>query len=129
MKRLTESSLSDCSGNAVLGALANITYSTLLTLSVLSLSLSAYNTLLIRDAVIEAAAKAALPQAPSQLPYLRRLLDDRLPMLAEFEIQPLDQPGLIGFRVIATNPVLGLIQAQAIKTEVLVAKEELPSLH
>jgi len=127
MKRLIASSLSDASGNAVLGAIANITYSTLLTLSVLSLSLSAYNTLLIRDAVIDAAARAALPQAPSQLPYLRRLLDDRLPMLAEFEIQPLEQSGLIGYRVSALNPVLGLIQTQAIQTEVLVAKEELPS--
>ena len=127
MKHLTESSLSDSSGNAVLGAIANITYSTLLTLSVLSLSLSAYNTLLIRDAAIDAAARAALPQAPSQLPYLRRLLDDRLPMLAKFEIQPLEQSGLIGYRVSALNPVLGLIPTQAIQTEVLVAKEELPS--
>lgn len=127
MKRLIESSLSDSSGNAVLGAIANITYSTLLTLSVLSLSLSAYNTLLIRDAAIDAATRAALPQAPSQLPYLRRLLDDRLPMLAKFEIQPLEQSGLIGYRVSALNPVLGLIPTQAIQTEVLVAKEELPS--
>ena len=91
------------------------------------MSLSAYNTLLIRDAAIDAAARAALPQAPSQLPYLRRLLDDRLPMLAKFEIQPLEQSGLIGYRVSALNPVLGLIPTQAIQTEVLVAKEELPS--
>jgi hypothetical protein len=126
MKRLIESCLSDSAGNAVLGALVNITYSTLLTLSVLSLSMSAYNTLLIRDAAIEAAARAALPEAPSQLPYLRRLLDDRLPMLASFDVQPLEQSGLVGFRVVSFNPVLGLLQTTANKTEVLVAKEELP---
>lgn len=126
MKRLIESCLSDAAGNAVLGALVNITYSTLLTLSVLSLSMSAYNTLLIRDAAIEAAARAALPEAPSQLPYLRRLLDDRLPMLASFDVQPLEQSGLVGFRVVSFNPVLGLLQTTANKTEVLVAKEELP---
>ena len=126
MKRLIEACLSDSAGNAVLGALVNITYSTLLTLSVLSLSMSAYNTLLIRDAAIEAAARAALPEAPSQLPYLRRLLDDRLPMLASFDVQPLEQSGLVGFRVVSFNPVLGLLQTTANKTEVLVAKEELP---
>lgn len=126
MKRSTGSFLSDSAGNAVLGAIANITYSTLITLSVLSLSLSAYNTLLIRDAAIEAAAKQALPDSPPQLPYLRRLLDDRLPMLASFEIEPYEQSGLIGFRVSSANPVLGLIPTLPSRTEVLVAKEQIP---
>jgi hypothetical protein len=123
MKRSIASCLSDCSGNAVLGAIVNITYATLLTLSVLSLSFSAYNTLLIRDAAIEAAARAALPQSPPQLPFLRRLLNDRLPMLANFEIEQLQKSGFIGFRVITLNPVIGLVQAATTKTEVWVAKE------
>lgn len=126
MKRSIESCLSNSAGNAVLGALVNITYSTLLTLSVLSLSMSAYNTLLIRDAAIEAAARAALPEAPSQLPYLRRMIDDRLPMLARFEVEQLQRPGLVGFRVDSFHPTLGMVQISATTTEVLVAKEELP---
>lgn len=126
MKRLIESFLSNSTGNAVLGALINITFSTVLTLSVLSLSMSAYNTLLIRDAAIEAAARAALPDAPSQLPYLRRLIDDRLPMLAKFEVEQLHQPGFVGFRVKSIHPTLGLVQISTNTSEALVAKEELP---
>lgn len=126
MKPWIESFRFDDSGNAVVGAIANIAYATLLTLSMLSLSLGAYNTLLIRDAAIEAAARAALPQAPDQLPYLRRLLDDRLPLLASFEIEQLRDTGLVGFRIISSNPVLGLLQSAPERTEVLVAKEELP---
>jgi hypothetical protein len=126
MKPWIESCRFDDSGNAVVGAIANIAYATLLTLSMLSLSLGAYNTLLIRDAAIEAAARAALPQAPDQLPYLRRLLDDRLPLLASFEIEQLRNTGLVGFRIVSSNPVLGLLQSAPERTEVLVAKEELP---
>lgn len=126
MKPWIESFRFDDSGNAVVGAIANIAYATLLTLSILSLSLGAYNTLLIRDAAIEAAARAALPQAPDQLPYLRRLLDDRLPLLASFEIEQLRNTQLVGFRIVSSNPVLGLLQSAPERTEVLVAKEELP---
>jgi hypothetical protein len=127
MKRLIASFLSDCKGNSVVGAIANIAFATLITLSVLSLSLSAYNTLLIRDAAIEAAARAALPLSPSQQPFLRRLLDDRLPMLASFEIQQIDRAETIGFRVMSTQPALGLIQIFPKVTEVMVAKEQLSS--
>lgn len=125
MKRLIASFRSDCKGNSVVGAIANIAFATLITLSVLSLSLSAYNTLLIRDAAIEAAARAALPQAPSQQPFLRRLLDDRLPMLASFEIQQIEKAETIGFRVVSSQPVLVLIQILPTVAEVMVAKEQL----
>jgi hypothetical protein len=123
MKRLIASFLSDCKGNSVVGAIANIAFATLITLSVLSLSLSAYNTLLIRDAAIEAAARAALPLSPSQQPFLRRLLDDRLPMLASFEIQQIDRAETM----MSTQPALGLIQIFPKVTEVMVAKEQLSS--
>lgn len=127
MRRSIASCLSNSTGNAVVGALANITYSTLLTLSTLGLSMSAYNTLLIRDAAIEAAARAALPDAPSQQPYLRRLLDDRLPMLASYEITQIERSGFIGFRISSSQPALGLLQVAPSKSEVLVAKEQIPS--
>jgi hypothetical protein len=126
MKRWTESSLSDSSGNAVVGALANISFATLITLSILSLSLGAFNTLIIRDAAIDAAARAALPQSPSQLPYLLRLLDQRLPLLAKFEVEELEGIGVTGFRIKSYNPVLGFVQVSPSVTEVLVAKEQLP---
>lgn len=127
MKRWIESSLSDAAGNSVVGALLNITFATLITLSLLSLSLSAYNTLLIRDAAIDAAAKAALPQAPSQQPYLRKLLDDRLPLLANYNVEELVGDAVVGFRVRAQLPVLGLIPLSPSITEVLVAKEQISS--
>lgn len=127
MKRWIESSLSDAAGNSVVGALLNITFATLITLSLLSLSLSAYNTLLIRDAAIDAAAKAALPQAPSQQPYLRKLLDDRLPLLANYNVEELVGDAVVGFRVRAQPPVLGLIPLSPSITEVLVAKEQISS--
>jgi hypothetical protein len=126
MKRWTESSLSESSGNAVVGAIANISFATLITLSILSLSLSAFNTLLIRDAAIDAAARAALPQSTSQQPYLMRLLDQRLPLLAKFEVKELDGKGVTGFRIKSYNPVLGFVQVTPSVTEVLVAKEQLP---
>jgi len=126
MKRWTESSLSDSSGNAVVGALANISFATLITLSILSLSLSAFNTLLIRDAAIDAAARAAIPQSPSQQPYLLRLLDHRLPLLAKLEVEELEGIGVTGFRIKSYNPVLGFVQVSPSVTEVLVAKEQLP---
>ncbi len=127
MRRSIASCLSDSAGNAVLGALVNIAYLTFLTLSVLSLSISAYNTLLIRDAAIEAAARAALPESPSQLPYLQRLIEDRVPMLASAEVESIEQSGFVGFRIWHVSPVLGLLQATQSKTEVLVAKEEIPN--
>lgn len=127
MKRWIESSLSDAAGNSVVGALLNITFATLITLSLLSLSLSAYNTLLIRDAAIDAAAKAALPQAPSQQPYLRKLLDDRLPLLASYNVEELVGDAVVGFLVRAQLPVLGLIPLSPSITEVLVAKEQISS--
>jgi Ca2+/H+ antiporter len=127
MKRWIESYLSDAAGNSVVGALLNITFSTLITLSLLSLSLSAYNTLLIRDAAIDAAAKAALPQAPSQQPYLRKLMDDRLPLLASYELEEISNDEVVGFRIRTQLPGLGLISLVPSTTEVLVAKEQIPS--
>lgn len=114
-------------GNAVVGAVVNITLSTLLTLSVMGLILSAYNTLQIRDAAVEAAARLALPEAPSQQPFLRRLLDDRLPELARYEIRELSGESLVGYQIEASLPLLGFLDFLPSRTEVLVAREVLPT--
>lgn len=110
----------------MVGAVVNITLATLLTLSVMGLILSAYNTLLIRDAAVEAAARLALPDSPSQQPFLRRLLEDRLPELARYEIRELGGQSLVGYRVDVSLPLLGFLELLPTRTEVLVAKETLP---
>jgi len=114
-------------GNSVVGAVVNITLATLLTLSVMGLVLSAYNTLLIRDAAVEAAARLSLPESPSQQPYLRRLLEDRLPELASYRIEELQGVTLVGYRIDASLPVLGFLEFLPSRTEVLVAREVIPT--
>ena len=111
----------------MVGAVVNITLATLLTLSVMGLILSAYNTLQIRDAAVEAAARLALPEAPSQQPFLRRLLDDRLPELARYEIRELSGESLVGYQIEASLPLLGFLDLLPSRTEVLVAREVLPT--
>lgn len=125
MKRSAGLSLSSQRGNSVLGAIVSITLASYLTLSVLGLVMSAYNTLLIRDAAIEAAARLALPDSPSQQPYLQRLLDDRLPELADFEIRELESDGLVGYELVARAPLIGFLDIFRTESEVLVAKEKL----
>ncbi len=125
MKRSAGLSLSSQGGNSVLGAIVSITLASYLTLSVLGLVMSAYNTLLIRDAAIEAAARLALPDSPSQQPYLQRLLDDRLPELADFEIRELELDGLVGYELVARAPLIGFLDIFRTEAEVLVAKEKL----
>jgi hypothetical protein len=125
MKLWIALSLSSAKGNAVVGAVINITLATLITLSVLALSLSAYNTLLIRDAAVNAASRLALPDTPSQQPYLQRLLDDSLPELAGIEITELDDGDLVGFRISSQLPLFGFLDLLSSDAEVLVAKEKI----
>jgi hypothetical protein len=107
------------------GAVINITFATLITLSILSLALSAYNTLLIRDAAVNAAGRLALPESPSQQPYLRQLLDDSLPELAGVEIEELETGNLVGYRIASQLPLLGFLNLLHSDAEVLVAKEKI----
>jgi hypothetical protein len=125
MKLWIALSLSSAKGNAVVGAVINITLATLITLSVLALSLSAYNTLLIRDAAVNAASRLALPETPSQQPYLQRLLDDSLPELAGIEITQLDAGDLVGYRISSQLPLFGFLDLLSSDAEVLVAKEKI----
>jgi hypothetical protein len=116
---------SSSSGNAVLGAVINITLATLITLSILSLALSAYNTLLIRDAAVNAASRLALSESPSQQPYLRQLLDDSLPELAGVDISELETGNLVGYRIVSRLPLFGFLNFLDSEAEVLVAKEKI----
>ena len=112
-------------GSAVVAAVANITLATLITLSVLALILSAHNTLLIRNAAIEAASKAVLSDAPSQQPYLLRLLETNLPHLASFDVEQGSSGGFLIFNVSAQLPGLGMFGGMNQRAVVLGARETL----
>lgn len=112
-------------GSAVVAAVANITLATLITLSVLALILSAHNTLLIRNAAIEAASKAVLSDAPSQQPYLLRLLETNLPHLASFDVEQGSSGGFLIFNVSAQLPGLGMLGGMNQRAVVLGARETL----
>ena len=96
-------------GNAVLGSILSIFLATVITLSLLGLSFSAYHVLIIRDAAISAASKAALKGSPNQDRYLLKLLDDSLPELANYQIEGFGSERLIGVWVRGEIPALGFL--------------------
>lgn len=96
---------------------------TLVTLSTLALGLSAMNTLIIRDAAIEAANRAALAEGQGQKRYLMKLLDDRLPALASYEIQEQITDSLIGYDVVAQLPGAGVVPFTQAGVSVVVSRE------
>ncbi|MEY3561174.1 MAG: hypothetical protein RL068_326 [Actinomycetota bacterium] len=83
--------------------------STLLALSTLALGFSAINTLIIRDAAIDAAQRSALAQSKPQREYLLRLLDQRLPALASYRVEGFGSTSISGYEVVAEIPGLGLV--------------------
>lgn len=109
----------------MVGSLLSITLATLLTLSILALGLSAMNSMLIRDAAITSASRAALSEAPSQREYLMRMLDNNLPHLASFEVDELTQDGLVGFRVTSRLVGFGLWEPSWGSVVALAAKERI----
>lgn len=110
-------------GSAVVSAIAGITMATLLALSTLALGMSAMNTLIIRDAAIEAANRSALPDGKGQREYLVQLLDESLPTLASYEIEETISPEFSGYRVKAELPGLGLIPFSSSVVEVAAVRE------
>ena len=112
-------------GSAVVAAVANITLATLITLSVLALILSAHNTLLIRNAVVEAASKAVLSEAPSQQPYLMRLLETNLPHLSSFDVEQGSSGRFLFLKASAQLPGLGMLGGTSQQAVVLGAREAL----
>lgn len=112
-------------GSAVVSAVVNIALATLITLSVLALILSAHNTLQIRNAVIDAASKAALSEAPNQQRYLLRLLETNLPHLAQYEVDGLASGQFLGLRASTTLPGFGFVFGISDDVIVYGAKESL----
>ena len=110
-------------GNSVVGAIINTALATLITLTVLTLSFSAYHTLMIRDAAISAAARAGRVQAPEQNKYLLKLLDSSLPDLASYQLSPISVDGFVGVSVVSELPSFGLIPAPQVRIEALAPRE------
>jgi hypothetical protein len=106
----------------VVSAVIGITMATFITLSSLSLGLSAINTLQIRDAAIQASQRSALAENNSQHRYLMELLEQRLPQLAEYRVEQL---GESGFRVVTSLPGLGMLPGFSQVEVVAVATNEL----
>lgn len=109
----------------MVSAIVNIALATLITLSVLALILSAHNTLQIRNALIDAASRAALSEAPNQQRYLLRLLDTNLPNLAAFEVDASTNGEFLGFRARTSLAGFGLFLGLSDEVVVYGAKESL----
>lgn len=110
-------------GSAIVSAIAGITMATLISLSTLALGFSAINTIVIRDAAIEAASKEALAEGQGQREYLVKLLDENLPSLASYEVTQRQTNQLAGYRVEASLPGLGVIPMAGSVVEVAVTRE------
>jgi hypothetical protein len=96
---------------------------TLISLSTLALGFSAINTLVIRDAAIEAASRSALAEGQGQRDYLVKLLDENLPSLASYQVNKLQTNQLTGYRIVASLPGLGVIPMASSVVEVAVTRE------
>jgi hypothetical protein len=111
-------------GNAILATVMNLTLTTMISLSVITLSFSAYHTLLIRDAAVKAASSSALAETPGQQKYLLKLLKQSLPMLSSYEVQEFGDDRFIGYRVRALVPGLGFIsEFLPIEVQAVAARE------
>ena len=96
----------------------------MISLSVITLSFSAYHTLIIRDAAIRAASNSALAETPGQQKYLLKLLKQSLPMLANYDVRQLGDSRFIGYRIRAELPGLGYIgELFAIEVQAIAARE------
>lgn len=110
-------------GSAIISAIAGITMATLIALSTLTLGMSAINTMVIRDAAIEAAHRSALAEGQGQRDYLVRLLDESLPSLASYTIEETSMQGLYGFKVVAKLPGLGLVPFAKSEVDAVAVRE------
>ena len=101
----------------------NIALATLITLSVTTLVFSAYHGLIIRDAAITAASRAAKAESVDQYPYLMRMLKNTLPSLANYEVDITQQGEFVRVNVTTRLPGFGFIETPVINQSALAARE------
>ncbi len=108
-----------------MAGLANIVFATLITLSVLTLAMAGYYSLVIRDLAIESASKLANYGASSQREYLLRRLELSLPQLAGFQVSEQKGDALTQITVQYSIPSLGLMGEPTGQISVQAATERL----
>ena len=101
----------------------NIALATLITLSLVTVVFSAYHGLIIRDAVITAASRAAKAESVNQYPYLMRMLKNSLPSLASYEADISQEGEFLRVSVTAKLPGFGFIEPPSINYSALAARE------
>ena len=114
--------LSD-SGNAVVSAVLNIALATLITLSLITVVFSAYYGLIIRDAAVTAASRAAKAESVNQYPYLMRMLNNSLPALANYDANISQQGDFMKVNVTSKLPGFGFIEPPMMNYSALAARE------
>lgn len=93
----------------MLAGVMNITLATLLSLSILALSMAGYYTLVVRDAAIDAASRAARFGSGNQHDYLMQRLDMSIPELASFQVSQGSSGELSHVSVAYSLPGSGLL--------------------
>ena len=101
----------------------NIALATLITLSSVTVVFSAYYGLIIRDAVITAASRAGKAESVNQYPYLLQMLKNRLPSLANYEADIVQEGEFMRVNVTAKLPGFGFIEPPPINYSALAARE------
>lgn len=93
----------------MVAGVVNIALATLVTLSVLALAFAGYYSLVIRDAAIDAASRAARFGAEDQQRYLMERLDLAIPELASYEVLQQKSQEISFVRVRYYLPGLGFL--------------------
>ena len=100
-------------GSAVVGAIIGLTAITLVSLSVITAMIAGWNVMLIRDAAVSGAREGALAdQTPADGErYALKLLDERVPSLANFSTDSKLEGDVLSIAVSAELPQVGFIDS------------------
>ena len=100
-------------GSAVVGAVIGLTAITLVSLSVLTAMIAGWNVMLIRDAAVSGAREGALAdKTPADGErYALKLLDERLPSLANFSTDSSLEGKVLSIAVSAELPQVGFLDS------------------
>ncbi|MGZ0244136.1 MAG: hypothetical protein ACKVHW_05005 [Actinomycetales bacterium] len=106
-----------------MSAVLNIALATLITLSLITVVFSAYYGLIIRDAAVTAASRAAKAESVNQYPYLMRMLNNSLPALANYDANISQQGDFMRVNVTSKLPGFGFIEPPMFNYSALAARE------
>ncbi len=112
-------------GSAVVGAIIGLTAVSLVSLSVITALIAGWNVMLIRDAAVSGAREGALAEnTPADGErYALKLLEERVPSLANFSTNSYLDGEVLKIAVIADLPQVGFIDS--VSVPVVVGSAEL----